>query len=68
VSEAVLSAFVTNLGKYNEGHLVGEWLKLPTDTETVQALFSRVGIDGVRYEEQLRQTDSLQAQSASIAD
>lgn len=51
MSEAVLSAFVTNLGKYNEGRLVGEWLKLPTDTETVQALFSRIGIDGVRYEE-----------------
>lgn len=51
MSEAVLSAFITNLGKYNEGYLVGEWLKLPTDTETVQALFSRIGIDGVRYEE-----------------
>lgn len=51
MSEAVLSAFVTNLGKYNEGYLVGEWLKLPTDTATVQALFSRIGIDGVRYEE-----------------
>lgn len=51
MSEAVLSAFVTNLGKYNEGYLVGEWLKLPTDTETVQALFSRIGMDGVRYEE-----------------
>lgn len=51
MSEAVLSVFVTNLGKYNEGILAGEWLKLPTDTETVQALFSRIGIDGVRYEE-----------------
>lgn len=51
MSEAVLSAFVANLGKYNEGVLAGEWLKLPTDTQTVQALFSRIGIDGVRYEE-----------------
>lgn len=51
MSESVLSAFVTNLGKYNEGVLAGEWLKLPTDTQTVQALFSRIGIDGVRYEE-----------------
>lgn len=51
MSEAALSAFVTNLGKYNEGILAGEWLKLPADTETVQALFSRIGIDGVRYEE-----------------
>lgn len=22
-------AFVTNLGKYNEGHLAGEWVKFP---------------------------------------
>lgn len=51
MSEAALSAFVTNLGKYNEGILAGEWLKLPTDKETVQALFSRIGVDGVRYEE-----------------
>lgn len=51
MSEAVLSAFITSLGKYNEGFLVGEWLKLPTDTATVQALFSRIGLDGVRYEE-----------------
>lgn len=51
MSEAVLSAFVTNLGKYNEGVLAGEWLKLPANTQTVQALFSRIGIDGVRYEE-----------------
>lgn len=44
-------AYVTNLGKYNEGRLVGEFLKFPTTTEEVQALLKRIGIDGVRYEE-----------------
>ena len=44
-------AYVTNLGKYNEGRLVGESLKFPTTTEEVQALLKRIGIDGVRYEE-----------------
>ena len=44
-------AYVTNLGKYNEGRLVGENLKFPTTTEEVQALLKRIGIDGVRYEE-----------------
>ena len=33
MSEASLSAFVTNLGNYNELALVGDWLELPTDTE-----------------------------------
>lgn len=26
-------AFITNLGKYNEGELVGEWVKFPTTSE-----------------------------------
>ena len=47
----MLEAYVTNLGKYNEGYLVGEYLSFPTSTEEVQALLKRIGIDGVRYEE-----------------
>lgn len=47
----MLEAYVTNLGKYNEGALVGEYLKLPASTEEVQALLKRIGVDGVRYEE-----------------
>ena len=42
---------MTNLGKYNEGQLVGAPLKFPTTTEAVQDLLKRIGIDGVRYEE-----------------
>lgn len=48
---ACFEAYITNLGKYNEGALVGEYLKFPTTTEEVQALLKRIGIDGVRYEE-----------------
>lgn len=48
---AFFEAYITNLGKYNEGALVGEYLKFPTTTEEVQALLKRIGIDGVRYEE-----------------
>lgn len=48
---AYFEAYITNLGKYNEGALVGEYLKFPTTTEKVQALLKRIGIDGVRYEE-----------------
>lgn len=42
--------FITNLGKYNEGELVGEWVELPTDRETMQEVFKRIEI-GPRYEE-----------------
>ena len=50
------AAFVTNLGKYNEGELVGEWVKFPTTPEEMQAVFQRIGIGetddfGYAYEE-----------------
>ena len=47
----MLEAFVTNLGRYNEGHLDGEYLNLPATTEEVQALLKRIHVDGLRYEE-----------------
>jgi antirestriction protein len=47
----MIEAYVTNLGKYNEGELCGEYLKLPTRKEDVQSLLARIGADGVLYEE-----------------
>ena len=47
----MIDAYITNLGKYNEGDLYGEYLKLPATKEDVKALLSRIGIDGVIYEE-----------------
>lgn len=44
-----LAIYLTNLGKYNEGSLVGEWVTLPTDAEKMQAVFQRIGI-GKEYE------------------
>ena len=38
------AAFVTNLGKYNEGELVGEWVKFPTTAEEMKQVFDRIGI------------------------
>ena len=50
------AAFITNLGKYNEGSLVGEWVKFPTTAEEMQKVFERIGIGskddfGQPYEE-----------------
>ena len=48
--DCAFEAFMTNLGKYNEGFLVGEWVKFPVTNEEMQAVFRRIGI-GRRYEE-----------------
>ena len=47
----MIEAYITNLGKYNEGELCGEYLKLPATKEDVQSLLARIGVDGVLYEE-----------------
>lgn len=47
----MIDAYITNLGKYNEGELCGEYLKLPAEKADVQALLARIGVDGVLYEE-----------------
>lgn len=47
----MFEAYVTNLGRYNEGTLVGEWVGFPTTAEQMQDVFERIGIDGINYEE-----------------
>jgi antirestriction protein len=47
----MIEAYITNLGKYNEGDLCGEYLMLPATKDDVKALLARIGIDGVLYEE-----------------
>lgn len=48
---SLFEAYITNLGKYNEGELVGKTLKFPTTPQEVQALLKDIGVDGIRYEE-----------------
>ena len=48
---AVIEAYVTNLGKYNEGELASALLKFPTTREAVQEVLKQIGIDNIRYEE-----------------
>ena len=56
VLDGNFEAFVTNLGKYNEGELVGEWVQFPTTEEELKKVFERIGIGskdefGHAYEE-----------------
>lgn len=43
-----ISLWIGNLGKYNEGELIGEWVALPCDD--FEAVFERIGINA-QYEE-----------------
>lgn len=51
-----LEAFVTNLGMYNEGLLVGKWIKLPATEEELASALEEIYIGsknefGLEYEE-----------------
>lgn len=46
----MMNIYLTNLGKYNEGELIGEWVKLPVSNEELQEVFKRIGINK-EYEE-----------------
>lgn len=45
-----MKIYLTNLGKYNEGELIGEWLELPATKEEIQKTLKNIGI-GKEYEE-----------------
>lgn len=45
-----MKIYLINLGKYNEGELIGEWVELPVSQEELQKVFERIGINE-EYEE-----------------
>ena len=46
----IMKVFITNLGRYVEGYLVGKWVKLPVDDETLDKVLEEIGINE-QYEE-----------------
>lgn len=49
---AYLRVALTNLGKYNEGELIFEWLNLPASDEQIEKAFKNIEVaDGTMYEE-----------------
>ena len=46
----MLSLHVVNLGKYNEGKIVGDWIEIPSTEEDIQDLFVSIGIG--QYDEE----------------
>ncbi|MDG0860345.1 antirestriction protein ArdA [Staphylococcus equorum] len=43
--------YLTNLGKYNEGDLIGKWINVPCTLEKFNETLKEIGVDGIRYEE-----------------
>lgn len=46
----MIKVFLTNLGKYNEGELLGEWLELPATKQEIDETMAKIGINE-EYEE-----------------
>lgn len=46
----MINIFITNLKKYNEGELIGEWVELPINAEELKKVCERIGINE-EYEE-----------------
>ena len=63
----VFEAYITNLGKYAEGQLVGETLKFPATTEEVQSLLKNIGVDGDRKSTRLNSSHNNQSRMPSSA-
>ncbi len=40
-----MKIFITNLGRYNEGYLVGKWVKLPVCEDVLDKVLKEIGIN-----------------------
>ena len=45
-----MKGYITNLGKYNEGELIGKWIDFPIDKEELNKVLEEIGINE-EYEE-----------------
>jgi antirestriction protein len=41
----MLKGYITNLGKYNEGELVGKWIDFPIDEDDLNEVFYEIGMN-----------------------
>ena len=46
-----LKGFITNLGKYNKGKVIGEWIEFPIDEDDFEDVLERIEIDGENYKD-----------------
>ena len=50
----MIKIYLTNLGKYNEGELLGEWVELPVSEKELNEVFDRIQIchDNIEYSDE----------------
>ena len=46
-----LKGFITNLGKYHKGKVIGEWIEFPIDEDDFEDVLERIEIDGENYKD-----------------
>ena len=46
MDEHLLEVYLINTARHTEETPVAEWVSLPTDAETMKAVFERLGVDG----------------------
>lgn len=47
-----MKAYITNLGKYNEGYLIGKWIDFPIDEDDFKKELESIGVkENTMYEE-----------------
>ena len=51
-----MAVYIANLGKYNEGYLVGAWFTFPIDEEDVK---EKIGLNEQYEEYAIHDTDNL---------
>lgn len=51
-----MAVYIANLGKYNEGYLVGDWFTFPLDWEEIK---ERIGLNGEYEEYAIHDTDNF---------
>ena len=47
---ATIKGFITNLGKYNEGELIGKWIEFPMDEDELNEVLQEIGCKYYDYE------------------
>ena len=41
--DAIIKGYITNLGKYNEGELIGKWIEFPISDDELQQVLKEIG-------------------------
>lgn len=59
-----MRVYIANLGKYNEGELVGDWFSFPLDEEEIE---ERIGLNGEYEEYAVHDTDNFPCEVSEYA-